>query len=138
MTPGSPQCLAIILCEGVVEDVRSRNKCILNTFNCVWARTFPVAHDRMTVFVSLTDGRGESPIQVRFMQDAASDQRILFELGGAIRFPSPLDVVDVTFDLRNVPVPEAGNYAIQILVGGTLVGERRLVAKVIPREEKRS
>ncbi len=60
------ECLAIIICEDVVEDARSHNKCILNTYNTMHSRVYPTSQDRLTVFLSLTNGRGDMPIEVRF------------------------------------------------------------------------
>lgn len=130
----TPKCLAIIVCESVVEDMRSHNKCILNTYNTIWAHQFPTKQDRMTVFASLTNGRGAMDIEVRFVKDQEdAPQKTLINLRGEVGFPSPLDVVDLTMDLRNVPIPEAGSYAIQIWINQEPVGERRIAARPIEK-----
>lgn len=128
MNASVPKCLAIVICESVVEDARTHNKCILNSYNTIWAFGFPTTQDRMTVFVSLTDGRGKVPLEVRFAKDGAEKE--VFSLKGDVAFKSPLDVVDLTVDMRQVPLPEEGNYAIQIYISGEMIAERRLkVAK---------
>ena len=134
MSPAdTPRCLAIIICEGVVEDAQSRNKCILNTFNNIWAARFPVAHDRLTVFASLTNGQGEMPLEVRFVQERKPEP--LLVLTGAIRFPGPQEIVDLTVNLRQIPIPEPGPYVVQLWMNQKLIGERGVNAKLIPQQE---
>jgi hypothetical protein len=92
----------------------------------------------MTVFVSLTDGHGETGVEMRLLKDeAAPAQKVLFRFQGKVRFNSPLDVVDLTMDLRNIPIPDAGTYSVQIWANDQQVGERRIAAKAAqPREDK--
>lgn len=129
MNASVPKCLAIVICESVVEDARTHNKCILNSYNTIGALGFPTTQDRLTVFVSLTDGRGKAPLEVRFAKDGSKQE--VFSLTGEVAFKSPLEVVDLTVDMRQVPIPEEGNYAIQIYISGEMIAERRLkVTKV--------
>ena len=136
MAAQTPKCLAVIICEGVVEDVRSHNKCILNTYNVIGVQSFPAQHDRLTIFASLTDGRGELPLEFRFVQDRPGGTTTLLNLNGAVKFGDPLGVIDLTVDLRGLPLKEAGNYAVQLWVNNEMIGERRIVVQAVPREEK--
>jgi len=123
-----PDCLTILLCESVVEDARSHNKCILNTYNTISAPQFPTMQDRFTVFVSLTDGRGQQPVEVRFVRD--NDEPV-FSIRGVVKFQNPLDVIDLVLDLRQVPLPGAGPYAIQLRINDELIRERRVEVREI-------
>lgn len=123
-----PQCLAIIICEGVIEDLRSRNRSIINTFNGITANKFPTRQDRLTVFFSLTDGYGEQPLRIELQKDDGSPP--VFGIDGKIKFKSPLDIVEAAFDLRGVPLPSEGHYAVKLYVNSSLIAERRLHATV--------
>jgi len=119
------QCLAIIICESVVEDHRTHNKCILNAYNRITSASYPARQDRLTVFISLTDGRDDQPFKVQFI---GPDGDIVTEAGGQVRFPDPLAVVDLVLDLRGFPIAMAGNYEVRALVCDTIVGQRRFSA----------
>ena len=79
-----PQCLAIIVCEGVIEDLRSRNKTIVNTFNRIFSAAFPVSQDRLTVFVSLTNGHGEQDLEIRFVREVGHEWEPVVSVSGKV------------------------------------------------------
>ena len=54
-----PEMLALLICEGVIEDSRSKNKTIVSTFNRITSSKFPARHDRLAPFLSMTEGHGE-------------------------------------------------------------------------------
>jgi len=119
-------CLAIIVCEGVVEDARSHNKCILNLFNVIWSESVPVAHDRLTVFLALTDVHGELPLRLTF---GLHGQEPVFDFKGKVKTGSPRDVADLVLDMRQVPIPAFGEYAVNVEVAGEMVGTRRVLVR---------
>jgi hypothetical protein len=119
------ECLAIIICESVVEDHRSHNKCILNTYNRIASPRFPARQDRLTVFISLTSGRGKQPFVVEFL---APDGNPMAKGNGEVEFPDPRAVVDVVLDLRGFPIPQPGSYGVRVTVNGAIVGQRRFAA----------
>ena len=125
-----PKCLAILVCEGVVEDSRTRNKCILNTYNTINSPQFPARKDRLAVFVSLTDGRGESPLELRLIRFENGMSNGMLSLKGKIEFKDPVTVVDVTFDIRDLIFPAPGEYEIQVWIGDEMIGARKMTAVV--------
>ena len=54
-----PKYLAMLLCDYLVMDAETRNKSLIGIFNRVNASRFPVRHDRMHVFIALTNGHGD-------------------------------------------------------------------------------
>ena len=124
------ECLAIIICEDVVEDARSHNKCILNTYNTMHSHAYPASQDRLTVFLSLTNGHGEMPIEVRFCKE---DGEPILKAGGTVKFSDPLAVAELILSLRNVPIPEAGNYVVVVWANNdNLLCQRRVTAAILP------
>jgi len=123
-TPVKPKCLAIVVCESVVEDIQTRNKCILNTFNGIFGFRFPCVHPKLVVFATLTNGHGTIPLELKFVQDTTRE--VLLGLQGAVEFNSPLDIADMVFNLHNLPLPAPGPYSVQIFANGEPIGERRI------------
>ena len=61
----TPKCLAMLLCDYLILDAETHNKSLIGIFNRVQAAKFPVRHDRMHVFVALTDGHGDYNASLR-------------------------------------------------------------------------
>lgn len=130
----APECLALIICDCVVEDVRTHNKCILNTYNRITAASFPAHHGRMSIFVSLTDGMGKAQAEIRMVRDGKPEPLIKFE--GELNFTDPLSILDLTFDLRSLVIPEPGRYAVELYLNGQLKSVRRIdVVQVVPESQ---
>lgn len=129
----SAECLAIVLCESVVEDVRTHNKSIQSAYNAIWSAKFPARHDRFTVFVSLMGIHGEQELKVRVARITENEPEgaALLELGGKVAAPDPRHVTDITLDMRGIVIPCPGDYEIRAYVGGDQVGARRFVARAI-------
>lgn len=125
-------CLAIIVCEGVVEDARSHNKCILNLFNVIWTQTVPTKHDRLTVFIALTDIHGELPLRLTFGRHG---KKPIIDFKGTVKAESPRDVADLVLDMRQVPIPAFGEFAVDIEVAGEIVGTRRVLVRQPTKSE---
>jgi hypothetical protein len=130
-----PECLALLLCEGIIEDSRTKNKTVLNMFNQVNAPRFPVQQDRLCVFVSLTNGHGTGDVDVRVVRaDLPPGEGVLIGLRGEVTFPDPLHVVELGLDIRQLVIPSAGRYDIEVLVDGELLKRRRFVASEAPAQ----
>ena len=123
------ECLAIIVCESVVEDARTHNKCILNAYNSIQTLGPTARQDRLTVFLSLTGGHGELPLELRFGPENSNP---VVKLSGKVKFASPLDVVDLVFDMRSVPLPKRGTYLLTARVSDIIVGMRRIMVLAPP------
>jgi len=120
----APECLALVLCEQVIQDLRTKNLTLVNIFNTIAApfrASRPRQHERLSIFVSLTNGRGNSRGKL-IVHDAEGNE--VFHGEGDVRFPDPVAVVEMTFDIRGLPLPSDGEYRIQFWCDDSLVGQR--------------
>jgi hypothetical protein len=117
-----PICVAIVICNEVIEDKRTNNKSLIGLFNSIVTTAFPAQHARMFVMVSLTDGRGEWPLSLVIRGPSGEP---IFQSDGKLRFDDPLAVLDIVAELRMLPLPEAGEYRLEVVCGGELVASRR-------------
>jgi len=116
-----PKYLAMLICDYVLRDAETQNKSLIGVFNRINASAFPVRHDRMHVFVSLTNGHGtyKSRLRVRKM----SGEPIL-SLDGTIDMKDPLAVAELNFQIRGMIVPEPGRYVVEFLCDGEVLVDR--------------
>jgi hypothetical protein len=120
----APKCLALILCEQVIQDVQTKNLTLVNTFNTI-ATSSPrggtVRYPRLAVFVSLTNGRGLGHGKLIIADPEGQE---VFHGEGPVVFADPLAVVEITFDIRQLPLTGQGEYRIDFWCNGDLVNQR--------------
>ena len=111
-----PQCLALILCDAVIEDSRTRNKSLINMFSGILSPNVPVRHDKMCVFAVFNGGRNRVPITLRLCRDDAYETDLL-SMGGEVFFPPdrPRTVVDMVFEVRGFVFPKFGDYIFELI-----------------------
>ncbi|MHC5056194.1 MAG: DUF6941 family protein [Planctomycetota bacterium] len=95
----TPKHLAMLLCDYLVLDAETHNKSLIGIFNRVNASKFPVRHDRMHVFVALTDGHGEYGASLRIKSSAGKQ---LLSLDGKVDMRDPLGVAEINFNIRGL------------------------------------
>jgi hypothetical protein len=117
-----PTCVAIIVCNEVIEDKWTNNKSLIGLFNSVSAQQLPAHHPRMFVMVSLTDGRGEWNVVINITGPSLQP---LFKAEGHMRFDDPIAVHDLVVEVRGLPLPEDGEYAVELTCGGRFLVSRR-------------
>src|SRR5947209_11779280 len=104
-----PICIAVIICNEVIEDKATSNKTLVSIFNTIGTPGLPCQHPRMFVMASLTDGRGRWPITFRITDPSG---RAIMRLDGEAHFGSPLDVVDLVLQVRGLQLEEAGEHTV--------------------------
>lgn len=106
----APKVLALAVCEMIVRDEGTKNLSLIGLFNTITAPKFPARHDRLHVFVSLSQGHGVLPCMVRILDP---DEKSLFEAPGQVKFDNPLGVVDANFEVRGLVLPKPGTYVVE-------------------------
>ena len=120
-----PKCLAMLLCDYVILDAETRNKSLIGIFNRINASKFPVRHDRMHVFVALTDGHGEYTASLKVKNSAGEE---VLSLGGKVDMKDPLGVAELNFAIRGMVIPEPGRYFVEFYCDGEILIDRRFDA----------
>ncbi len=120
-----PKCLAMLLCDYVILDAETRNKSLIGIFNRINASKFPVRHDRMHVFVALTDGHGKYSASLKVKNSSGGE---VLSLGGNVDMKDPLGVAELNFAIRGMVIPEPGRYFVEFYCDGEILIDRRFDA----------
>ena len=126
--PG-PLNLAIIVCDSIIDDRKTGKKTLVGVFNRIAAGSFPCVHHSLSVFVSLTNGRGEYEAELRCVKSATEEP--IMEGKGKVGFKDPRDVVEIGFELRGLKFPEPGLYHLEFLCDGVPIGQRPFTVEEI-------
>ena len=125
-----PILLSMSLCDQVIRDQQTHKLSLINLFNELRAKHFPCTHPRLYVYVCLTNGRGNCEGTLALVDIDAN--RTIARLSGPITFRSPLQVVEMSFELNALAFPRAGTYRFEFLCDNEPVGARDLHATVAP------
>ena len=119
----APTLVAILACDTIIRDELTHNVSLIGIFNTIHAASFPCIHQRMHAFISLTDGRG--PCQGRLCLVDRETDNLVAEAAGQLDFPPDARaVVDMNFELRQIPFEKPGQYSVDFFVEGELIGSR--------------
>ena len=124
-----PRAVAMVICDLVLRDEKTRNTSLIGLFNQIHGPRLPMLHDRLHVFVSLTDGHGRQPFS---LQCKAPDESVIWETRGEISFENPLEVTDVDVEVRGLVLQTAGVYAFEFDCGGDITLRRFVVTADAP------
>ncbi len=133
MPGATPEILAMIICDTVIEDVESGKKSLIGLFDHVHTSHLPSIVNELNVFLSLTDGHGVRSAELRCVDAATGEE--LFRTEGEVEFPDPLSVVDLHFRFQGCEFPDEGEYRFQFFCEGELQRERKFHVSLEPAEE---
>jgi hypothetical protein len=121
-TSAGPTAVAMVICDMVVRDEQTKNVSLIGLFNAVTGPKVPLRHDRMYVFVSLTNCHGDYECR---LQCKSPDEEVVFEATGKISLNDPLAVADLNLELRGLVFKVPGNYIFEFYCAGELLTMRR-------------
>jgi len=135
MTRGNPPILlALVLCDTTIREEGTHKLTLIGIFNGLFAPSFPCVHPSLSVYVALTDGRGEVPCRLR-MTYLETGQEV-FSLTGSVHFQDPTGVSELVFLLQQLRLEQAGDYSVEFFAESEMLGSRKL--RVQPAERKRN
>ena len=118
-----PIAIAMVICDMVIEDVRTRKKSLVGLFNNISTSKVPVTHPRLNVYIALTEGRGDYDAELRCIN--LDDNEIVGGMKGPLKFVSPQQIVEFNFEICNFVLPRYGNYRFDFLCSDRLVISRK-------------
>ncbi len=116
-----PVCVAIIICNEIIEDKRTSNKTLVSLFNSVGVQALPVTHPRLFLMASLTNLRTDLPVS--FSIKSPSGREILRVNGAASSGGDPLAVIDLVVEVLGLSLGEEGVHFVDVLTGDAHVVE---------------
>jgi hypothetical protein len=130
--PVPPIVLSMLLCDAVHRDADTGKFYLLGSSNFRRFPSFPARSSAAQLFLSLVEVNGSYDLCVRIV-DVNEEDDPIFETRGQLVGYKPLSYYEFTIPLPGVEFPHAGEFFLQLVIGGETVAERRLV--VLRREE---
>ncbi len=117
-----PICVAVVICSDVIEDVRTRNKSLINSFNTITTNQLPSIQNRICVLISVTNALGEREFLVT-LRDPNGDVVLAVPL--PLASTDPLATHDLVLELMLVALHRPGVYSVDISSDLRHLGSRR-------------
>jgi hypothetical protein len=133
MTQVNPTVRYLIVCEDVQTDPDNPRRVtlvgLLSAIRSVEQPPFPLLYRELCVFLQLTECRGPADGRIE-VRHADSDQPVFRTRTRTIPFATdPLEVVGVTFRLRNCMFRAPGLYWIQFWYNEQMIAQQPLVLR---------
>jgi hypothetical protein len=94
----------------------------LGVITGVAADTFPTAPQRFDIFAALTDGQGEVTITLSVVHLDTNQETYSQRM--TVRFPDPLRVVNLRFQVRQLIIDAAGTYLFALMLADQEIAAR--------------
>ena len=97
-----------------------------NNFNIAPGTPFPVSHSFLVIYLTLLECYGPCTLQLQIVDDS-EEQTPIYGVEILVELPDPLVFGVVVQPVQMLTFPHAGNYFLQVLCGGELLKEHRLI-----------
>lgn len=132
-----PDVLALIVCDQIITDQMTGKQSLIGMFSTIHSFSFPAVHGQLCIFCSLTDGHGDTPLNIRIV-DANDARPPLVEGRGTVHFKDPRGIANLALQFHGLRFPEPGQYRVQIWCEGELLREARLMLVKAVKEGPRN
>jgi hypothetical protein len=116
------KCIGIILCEAAYRVHGRSNLIIVNTFHALSVPICPCRFPKITVLYTVTDGHGSYDMTLAVVEARTGAEVMTYK--DRYTVDDPLTLGDVQLVLRDVPLPEAGKYWMELRCDGELIAQR--------------
>lgn len=129
-----PDVLALLICDQIITDRVTGKQSLIGLFSKIHSAGFPATHPQLSVFVVLTEGRGQTELTIRIV-DGNEARPPLVQGRGSVQFRDPRAVANLALQFHGLTFPEPGEYRVQLWSAGTLLREARLQLIQIRRQK---
>ena len=123
MANEKPIAEALILCDEIITEAGTNKQSLIGTFNSIVSGNFPMQHAKICVYAAMTNGQGEMTGELRCVR--VDDQQEIFKAAGNVKFADPNQVVEMSFNFRNILFERPGLYTFELIAGEELLLEKR-------------
>ena len=133
MEKPAPDVLSLIICDQIITDRMTGKQSLIGMFSRVHSPVFPTSHPQLSVFVSLTEGYGDTVLRIRIV-DSDEARSPIVEGKGKVHFKDPRAIAHLALQFHGLRFPEPGEYRVQLYSGNELLREARLeLVRLKPR-----
>jgi hypothetical protein len=128
----NPVAIGLMLCDQVIVDKDTNKVSPIGIFTGLAVDDFSEPR-RFSAFAALTNGRGQTAVELNVFQLANGDQ--IHTSAYQLSFPDPLVVVNLNLRLKRIRFPAPGWYDFVLRANGEHIAQRRIRVYQVPPEK---
>lgn len=129
MSGSTPYPLAILLCDQIIVDERSKKKTLVGVFDLIYARGFPIIHRPLSVYVRLTDAEGQYQFRMDYVQ-IKTDKLLGRAEISTISIADRLKTHELVMEFPPIEIPDQGDYEFRLWANNRYIGRAKFTAIV--------
>lgn len=136
MTTTVPKANAMLICDYVITEQGTGKKSLIGIFENIGAAQFPFIHQAMSVYVKLTEARGDYQFRLELV-DLKND-RILSkgDLPNQIHINHPLETRELIFNFMGLKFDQPGQYEFRIYANDRIFGQKAFMVSQVPSRSR--
>ncbi len=119
-----PMGLALLVCDTIIQEKQTNKRSLIGLFDRLYTKNLPCVHPSLSIFVSLTSGRGDYACEVVCRHQETDTNALAVK--GKVAFKDPMQVVDLVFNVQGVRFSNSGEYWLEFRVDNVPVMMRRI------------
>ncbi len=129
-----PMGLALLVCDTIIQEKQTNKRSLIGLFDRLYTKNLPCVHPSLSIFVSLTSGRGNYDCEVVCRHQETDTNAIAVK--GKVAFRDPMQVVDLVFNVQGVCFRNTGEYWLEFRIDNVPVMMRRIF--IIQQEQTKN
>lgn len=127
MSGSTPYPLAILLCDQIIVDERSKKKTLVGVFDVIHVKNFPALHPSLSIYARLTDAEGQYKFRMDYVQ--VKNDGLLFRVETPnIAIADRLRVQELVMQFPPIQIPEPGEYEFRLWANERYIGRVKFTA----------
>ena len=122
-TGEAPVCVAVVICDQVIEDSVTKKKSLIGLFTHLQALNFPFQHQQMGLYFCLTDAEGLYRFDIDLMY-LNSEQLVCRATLPNIMIGDRLQISDFGINMPSLIFPAPGRYEFRLRMEGHLIAQK--------------
>jgi len=131
----TPFLKALLLCEEIIVDERSKKKTLVGIFDNINVEKFPYVHLRLMIYVRVMDAQGEYRFRIDYVQ-VKTDQLLGRSEIPPITIQDRLRTQELIITPPPIPIPAPGEYEFRLWANDRYVGRVSFTATERPRGKR--
>ena len=119
-----PMGLALLVCDNIIQDKQTNKRSLIGLFDRLYTKNLPCVHPSLSIFVSLTSGKGNYACEVVCRHQETDTNALAVK--GKVVFKDPMQVVDLVFNVQGVCFRNTGEHWLEFRIDQVPIMMRRI------------
>lgn len=126
----------MLVCDYVITEQGTKKKSLIGIFENIGANKFPFIHASLSVYIKLTEARGQYRFRLELVHLKTDKVIGQGEIPHNVDIPNPLMSHELVFNLRGIHFRDPGEYEFRIYANDRIFGQKTFYVTEMPRKAR--